>query len=238
MLRPLLTAVFEYFWAYQVLKKGKIQPRTIAAVLFFLATFQLGEVIIFLTNGHYLGFQIAYIATTLLPPLGVLLISQLTGKKYAYPFFQGLAFIFISFMILDPHFVLGFEINSCCISVFDYARPIRHWWPLYYQGTLLFSILLMIYHLMQPTEPQNRSILMRLLIGYLSFDLSALLLAKAGLIDNSTVPSAMCALAFFAAYIFSRISLDMQPCTVEPKTKLQPTPIARHDHSHSENNHR
>jgi hypothetical protein len=207
MIRPLLTAFIEYVLAYIVFKNGKVQKNVIAATLFFLATYQLGEVLIFLTNGHEVGFKVAYIATTLLPPLGVLLIQKIIKKPIGYIFFQLLGLGFVSYILFIPHVALKFEFGQFCIRIFEYEKILSQYWFVYYQGTLLFTMMAMLWGIRNAKEAETKSLLQHILFAYLSFDAGALIIAYTIPWFGPSTASLMCAMALVASFIFSKIAL-------------------------------
>ncbi len=207
MIRPLATALIEFILAFLVFKYGKVHKNVFSAVLFFLAAYQLGEVVIFATGGNEIGFKIAYVSTTLLPPLGVLLLERITKKFLGYPFFQLLGIGFALYILYIPAVALHWELGPFCVRIFTYDAILANFWTYYYQGTLFYSIGLMLWGIWRSKSTEVQSLLRNVLIGYLSFDgLTFLITYFVPSLQFSTA-SLMCALALIAAFIFARISL-------------------------------
>jgi hypothetical protein len=207
MIRPLLTAFIEYVLAYIVFKNGKVHKNIISALLFFLATYQLGEVIIFLTKGHEIGFKVAYVATTLLPPLGVLLIQRILKKPIGYILFQLISLAFVGYILFIPQVALKFELGPYCVRIFEYEKVLTQYWFLYYQGTLLYAMMAMLWGIRTTKEAEVKSLLQHVLFAYLTFDAGALLIAYTIPWFGPSTASLMCAMALIASFILSKISL-------------------------------
>lgn len=207
MIRPLTEAIIEYFLALLVFKYGKVHKNIFAAVLFLLATYQLGEVLIFLSNGEIFAFRIAYIATTLLPPLGVLLIEKISKKNLGYPLFQLLGLGFAVYMLFVPQIAVKFELGQFCVRIFEYDPVISSYWGIYYQGTLFYSMALMMWKILQTNSAKMQSMLIGILFGYLFFDGLTFIITYFVPWLRFSVASLMCALALIAAFVFTKISL-------------------------------
>ena len=207
MIRPLITAIIEYLLAFLVFKYGKLHKNTMALIIFLLATYQLGEVIIFMTNGGEIGFKIAYVATTLLPPLGILLTQKILKKNFGYLLFQLISLGFAAYILVIPQVALNFELGPYCIRVFDYEALLAQYYFLYYQGTLMLTMLIIIIAIFRVKLDKDRAVLQSILIAYLSFDDLAILIAQMYPEFWPSSASLMCALALIAAFIFTRVSL-------------------------------
>ena len=207
MLRPIFTAIVEYILAFLVFKYGKVHKNIFSVILFLLATYQLGEVVIFLTNGNEIGFKIAYVATTLLPPLGVLLIERIMKKKYGYPLFQLVGIGFALYMLIVPAIALKFELGPFCVRVFQYDYIITSYWGIYYQATLFYSMALMMWGIFRSKSKNIQSILINILLGYLTFNVLTFVITYFVPWLQYSSASLMCALALISAFIFTKISL-------------------------------
>lgn len=207
MIRPVITAIIEYLLAFLVFKYGKLHKNIMALILFLLATYQLGEVIVFMTNGGELGFKVAYVATTLLPPLGILLTQKILKKRFGYILFQFISLGFVSYILVIPQVALNFELGPYCIRVFEYEAVLAQYYFMYYQGTLMLTMLILLIGIFKVKLEKDRAVLQKILIGYLSFDGLAILIAEMYPEFWPSSASLMCALALIAAFIFTRVSL-------------------------------
>jgi hypothetical protein len=192
---------------FLVLKYGTSHRRIIALVLFFLASYQFGEVMIFMTNGAEVAFKFAYISTTMLPPLGVLLISKVMGKQLGYVLFQAVSAMFIGFMIITPQIILSFGFGEYCVRVFEYHPFLSQYWSMFYQGTLIATVLAAVVGFVTSNDAEVRYKLKWIIIAYLLFDGVAMLIAFTNTWFMPSTASLMCALALFASFIFAKISL-------------------------------
>jgi len=208
MIRPIITAFLEYLLAYLVFKYGKKYKIIITALLFFLASYQLGEVAVFLTNGTQAAFKIAYVSTTMLPPLGLLLVQKVLRKKLGYIIFQIVSLFFIGFMIFMPVIIRSFEFGQFCIRIFESDPVLSTYWVWYYQGTLLFTIIAAFVGWMFTKNTEAKNDLKWILIAYLSFDLSTIIIGYLNPWFWHSSASLMCALAVIAAFILAKISFQ------------------------------
>ena len=99
-----------------VLKKGKFEPCVFVRILFFLASYQTREGVVFTTKGSYFGFKTAYFSTTLLPLLGVLVLEKITRKRFFYIIFQIVGLLYAINIFVRPSFIYEFEISKYCIN--------------------------------------------------------------------------------------------------------------------------
>lgn len=208
MIRPLIFAIVEYVLAFYVYRSGKFHKNLFALIIFLLATYQLGEVLIFATNGSEVGFKFAYVATTLLPPLGILLVERLTKKKYQYEIFQIISFVFVLFILFEPQIVKQFSLGQFCVRVEEYHKVMQTLWQYYYQLTLMITMALLARNIFVIKDRAMQLKLKWVLLGYLIFD-------GVGVVILSLVPSMgvsatslICALALFASFIFAKTARD------------------------------
>lgn len=206
MIRPIITAMIEYLLTYLTLRYGTVHKRLIASILFLLASYQVGEVLIFATNGQQFAFKVAYVATTLLPPLGVLLVSRIIKKPIGYVFFQLLSLLFVAFIIWTQQVVLKFEFGQFCVRIFEYNPVISCYWVDYYQGTLTYTMAVTAVSLFLQKDKGIKHQLKWILSAYLIFDGLALVVAYVNPWFGPSLASLMCAMALIAAIIFTKIS--------------------------------
>ncbi|HEC66424.1 MAG TPA: hypothetical protein ENI23_14145 [bacterium] len=205
MPRAILTATIEYYLAYKVFKHGKTFPRVIALMLFFLASYQMGEVIMFATDGASIGFRIAYFSTTLLPALGLELIEKVTGKPHYYLPFQIIGIVFALIFLIQPGIIAGYEHQTCCFIATSYTN-LGNIWGLYYQGALIFSMIAIVINLFMKYKREVKTNLSYLLLAYIVIE-SGIFVARYIPEFNMSTASVMCALALVAALIFARLGL-------------------------------
>lgn len=210
MIRPLIFAIIEYILAYLVFRYGKVHKNVFALILFFLATYQFGEVILFLTNGDMLGFRVAYVATTMLPPLGVLLVEKVTKKRYGYEIFQLISFGLIAYIITAPEIALRFALSQFCIKVYEYNSVMSTYWQYFYQITLIVTMIILTVNILRTKVTQERVILKNILLGYLIFNGLGIVITMLVPDMRDSMTSLICALAFFSAFLFAKTALGIE----------------------------
>lgn len=208
MIRPLLFAIVEYLLCFLVLRRGKIAKYEISVLLFFLASYQFGEFITFLTGGKIIGLQIAYFSTTLLPALGILLVQKITSKKYGYMFFQGIGGILALIHLVNPMMIGSYQLGVYCIQVLSYTSWVFPIWASYYQGTVVYLVVTATYNIFRHTEELVRRRLKFIVSGILFFELGSIFLTKVVPYFRFSIASLMCAMALVFAFILAKIALD------------------------------
>ncbi len=210
MFRAIFTCIIEYYLAYLVFKYGVSHKKVVCLLLFFLASYQLGEIIIFATLGNEIGFKLAYISTTLLPPLGILLLQKITKRQFGYLIFQLLALLFVAYILIIPRVALSFELTALCVRIYEYEAVISKYWLLYYQATLVLTMLGIIWSFFRVKNKKTKEELKLFLLAYLSFDALSFIIALLFPWFWASTASLMCALALIAAFILTKISIGLQ----------------------------
>jgi len=210
MIRAAIFASIEYILAAIVLLKGKSYPRVVAAILFFLASYQLGELVLFATDGAPIGIQIAYFSTTLLPPLGVLLIEKVTGRKFGFPFFMAAGIFFAVMFVLFPDMIDILELTNCCVRVTSHGQIMTTLWGHYYSLTLVYSLFIMLICALRAEEKQVRKVLLWMIGAYASFFFASIIIVRMFPDRRPSFASLMCALAVVAAVIIAILSLSVK----------------------------
>lgn len=218
VLRALITAIVEYALAFYVIKKGKYQQKVFFWVLFFLASYQLGEYMIYLFPSLDIGIRVAYFSTTMLPPLGVLFLQKHTGREYGYKLIQAVGLVFAVLFFVNPSVIGSYQISSSgqCIQMSYIEGYIVDSWLFYYQGVLLYSMAIAVWQIMKNKKKvameSNKyyEVLKQFFIAYVSFDILAHVISKINPQFSTRVASLMCALAVFASFIFTNIAFELK----------------------------
>jgi hypothetical protein len=205
---PVMLATFTIeviLFVYTLIRyKINILSSLIAAILALLATFQLAE---YQVCGHSEGVsaasRVGFIAITMLPPIGLHIISRVTRKIppaiVAVAYASGLSFAFI--------FGLGktsFSGHVCAgnYAIFQLAPHLGGAFFTYYYCLLSVGILVALYSMVGSTE-QTRQILSYFIFGYL------VLLIPTGMINALNprtvdgIPSVMCGFAIVYALVLA-----------------------------------
>lgn len=224
ILRPLITAIFEYILALRVFRKGKFMPIIITGFLVSLATYQFGEFLYFAGNQDRFWLSVSLFSTTLLPAYGILLIERLAHVKgFAVFFIIASAIFAVSFFIFpsvipqttECNCFAKYDVSSLSGANYDFYRA----WEAYYFLSLAFSLLLIAWNLVRHHGDVKN--LRLALFAYLAFFPIVFVLAKFKQIDYSLMTSVMCGLAVITAVIFSYISLNKDPKTEKLRVKKE-----------------
>ncbi len=171
--------------------------RLIMVLLLGLAVFQLAEYQICTTGNNLLWSQIGYTAITLLPPLGIFLISLLSGKRTTtYISFAMAAVLLVAFM------VPGVVQNSTCggnYVILHLSEPFSSFYIFYYSALLLLGLWEASHAI--PIDKKYQEVLRWIVVGYVAF-MGPLAIAYA-VSDavRGAVPSIMCGFALIMAFI-------------------------------------
>ena len=171
-----------------------------------------------------IGIRVAYFSTTMLPPLGVLFLQNHTNREYGYKLIQAVGLVFAVLFFVNPSVIGSYQISSSgqCIQMSYIDGYIMSAWAFYYQGVLLYSMAIAVWEVMRNKKKVNMeskkyyNMLKQFFIAYVSFDIVAITIAKIDPQFAPRVASLMCALAVFAAFIFTNIAFGL---TFLPKVK-------------------
>lgn len=216
---PVMLATFliEFSFAFYIIWRYKMSTtrRLVVTILLALGTFQLSEYMICGGLGltHIDWARSGYAAITLLPALGIHLITVLTGKKKPYL----IAAAYTSCAAFFAFYLFGASAvsNEACYAnyaVFNTHEGVS--WPFgaYYYGWMLIGTWL-AWHWGE-LDKKRQKVLRSLSLGYMAFILPTTFF---NLIDPSTVsgiPSIMCGFAVLLAFT---LVLRVVPSSCEQK---------------------
>lgn len=180
------------------------EVRLAAAILFFLALFQLSEY--FVCGG--LGVEAAtwsrvgYVAITMLPPLGIHLIARIGEFRVRWPIVMAYV-LAVGWIVLFGFSELAFRGHLCAGNyvIFQLESGIGGWYFVYYY-TLLFAGIFLANHLMSTSKTaKTRQALGGMIVGYFVFLLPTTIVntLKPSTLDG--IPSIMCGFAVLYALI-------------------------------------
>lgn len=186
------TLAFYAIWRYKL----TTVTRLIVVMLFALGSFQLAEYMVCggLGWSHIEWARFGYVSITLLPPLGIHIITKLANKKA--PWLVATAYLtcaaFVAFYLLGPGAING---QACYpnYAVFYTNHEVSQFYTAYYYGWLLIGIYL-AWH-WGNEQPKLRKTLRAMMIGYLVFLVPTTIF---NIIDPTTlkgIPSIMCGFA-------------------------------------------
>lgn len=208
--RSLLFAVIEYILCAIVLYKGKNFKYPLAAVLFFLASYQLGE-FIFLKTGLQFALQFAIFSTTLLPPFGMYLVQYNSDKKYFYYISQVIGLGFALLFLFVPGYFEGAARTFCLVKLYNIDSIQVHLWIIYYIVTLSITMIMAVVNIIKEKRIGYKRFNIFLLISYTTFfPLSYILVLCSPEFQPGDLASLMCALAIMAAFILTWVATRLK----------------------------
>jgi len=172
--------------------------RLAAALLFFLATFQLAEYMSCGSENFSLWSRIGFVAITALPPLCIHFITMLAGRTS--PKIVGTSYVLgVAFAVL--FLIPGAFNNYVCTGnyvIFKLVNGLSDAYGYYYYGLLLLGIALCI-HYAPKAQPHIRRALYWLVFGYLSFMIPTAVVYSLNPTTVAGIPSIMCGFAIIFA---------------------------------------
>jgi len=175
-------------------------------LIFFLFSYQLLEFMICyvgLTSSIWVYF--AFVLLSLLPPIGVLTVLTIIGKRNKYSIFLFLPPMF--FAVYYP-FVLGqMNVTLCTILFADYSYPLGDLYGVFYYLPIAATIYLMIIELKKDIGRKAKRNIGLLLSGYLFSSLSPFVFVLFFPPIISYIESFLCKFALFLAVAASIFAL-------------------------------
>ena len=193
-------------WRYKMNTVGRL-----ALVLFVaLATFQLAEFMVCRGMGgdDLIWSRVGYVAITVLPPVGLQLLSVLTKNKAKWlilPAYVAAA-AFVVFFVAVGRSISG---HACLGNyvIFQVAPGFGWLYGVYYYGLLVATLATGWYYLRKPLPRKLRRAIVGLMLGYTIFIIPA---TTVNLVDPGTIagiPSIMCGFAVLLALSLAFIVL-------------------------------
>jgi len=202
----LATFLTEIFLAVYVFIRYKLDNfgRLVVALLILLAAFQLAEYQVCGGQNIVIWSRIGFIIITLLPALGLHLISIVTKKAHFLKLGYTLAVAYVLIFAFTPKAITGAVCGGNYI-IFTTAQDL--WWTysLYYFGFLILGIWEAIEKINKTDTPAGDKNLLRwLILGYLSFMLPmGIVYSIAPSAAWNATPSIMCGFAVILAVILA-----------------------------------
>lgn len=218
----LITLIIEFGAALYVLWRYHMSTMTrlVVAMLVSLGAFQAAEFAICgstVVGTPNFWSRLGYGAITMLPPLGIHLISVIADKARQNRYLITLGYLsaaaFIFYFVFATQAISG---QTCYANyaVFDTHAGATTLYSLYYYGWLAVGTFMALFYARK--HPKHATALRTLAIGYLSFVLPTV---TVNLIDPDTIsgiPSIMCGFAVILALLLvGRVS----PLLLQPRTK-------------------
>jgi hypothetical protein len=220
------TAALEISAAVWALRGPGRKPivRTTAAILFFLAAYQIIEAAlctgIFPMIGSFLP-RLAFIVVAWLPPTGLLLVAHLypTRTMTVYRYAYGM-FLFCLALVVGIAIEKSFVTASVCMIVFaryTNPTPLYGLYGLFYQGGLMSMLFLSAYGVTVCDDHRQRLLLGQVLLGCLAFIFPSLVTIAVIPVADNALPSIMCHFALLLAAFLVRLLIIERRGTLEPE---------------------
>jgi len=137
-----------------------------------------------------------------------LLLEKITRKKYFYQILQIIGIIFALVVFVSPSsLIVSYTLTDMCVRIDSYTYPFGWIWGIYYQAVLIFTMVLLIFNILF-LKGVNKKLLKLVLLAYISFDFTAIIIIWLFPSLANSLASLMCALALFAAFVLTRISVN------------------------------
>lgn len=198
----LLTFIIELTLALYILFRYKTNSFNLLTVviILLLGTFQLSEYMLCTSENLILWGRIGAASITLLPALGLHLITFFTKKSWLVI----AGYIFGVCLMSIIFFLPSLTIDTRCTVKFVILLPQTFYQQIfifYYVGFLFIGIFAIIHSL--ATQTKNYNSLIWMLIGYLSFILPTIIVFILYQTTRQGIPSIMCGFAIFLAVVLA-----------------------------------
>jgi hypothetical protein len=206
------TAVFEVSIAVWALRGPGRKPiiRTTSAILLLLAAYQIVEVLV-CSRAPVYGFmpQMAFIVVTWLPPLGLLLIAQLSSSQapmnYAISYFMlAVALSIVIWIALDDRFVTD-SVCNVVYAKYTNSSPRFQFYSCFYWLGLFGMIVLPALGVRSSDNPAQQRLLKLVLVGSLGFIVPGVIVTHFVAPAQGALPSIMCHFALVLAIFLARL---------------------------------
>lgn len=201
------TFVIEISLMLYTLFRYRMSPitRIASATLFLLAVFQLSEYTVCgaTTMSANLWSRVGFIAITLLPPLGIHLISEIT-KRVPY-WVTGSAYaIGGAFAIVFGFSKFAFDGHVCAgnYAIFQLTHYLGGTYFAYYYGLLILGICMSLYFCINATTTVRKALVYQV-FGYLSFLIPTGIVNAINPQSIAGIPSVMCGFAVIYAIVLA-----------------------------------
>lgn len=193
------TFLIEFILAIYIVGRYKMTQfnRLAVILLLLLGLFQFAEYMMCKTDQMQFWGEIGISAITLLPALGLHLITIMTRKSRLVPTGYFLATLII-FSVHNMSFLNDFHCTDKFV-VLQYGNPQNIIYTIYYFGFLLIGLKIMIQHIYSKKKFAKELVWM--ILGYLSFILPTAFIYFFSRITFYAIPSIMCGFALIFAFI-------------------------------------
>lgn len=172
--------------------------------LVFLFLFQLSEFLICYGFNDKFWYLVGFISITILPPLGLYMVSLITKKDLFVKFYTFLAFICVSILFFINGAIEGASCPGNYVIFRGFSDELIYFYEIFYYSGLIFVILeIMRAKRIFAGEPLKIKFLNWFLLGYLSFMIPTSILILIPPFNLSAIPSVLCGFAVIFAFILT-----------------------------------
>jgi len=202
----LATFLIEIVLAIYVFVRYKLSAfgRLAALIILVLALFQAAEYQVCRSTNPILWSHIGFSLITLLPVLGLHLISYVTGKKHFLAFGYALVLAFMAIFIFSPKAITSAVCGGNYI-IFETTQQLSWIYGVYYFGFLLLGVWEVVEKLFdirkRGVDRKKIAPLWWMLIGYASFLVPMGVVYAISREARSATTSIMCGFALILAFI-------------------------------------
>lgn len=201
----LATFIVESLLAIYVFIKhrtSKVGRLTIVS-LTFLALFQLSEYLICAGFNNKFWYLVGWLSITLLPSLGLHLVSVITSRDLFHKYFYFIGFVFMGVMI----FYDGLLVSAYCAGnyiIFTSTSPLlEELYKFYYYLGLILVVVGSVWSNEKGLSELDKKLLCYMVIGYLSFMVPTAIILYLPPFGLHSLPSVLCGFAVIFAFILT-----------------------------------
>lgn len=208
--RPLAIFIIEVIIAFVVWRKGKFHKGAISIFILFLAGYQLGEFLLIKSPEVNFGYQFAFFSTTMLLPMGVLILEKAKNKFLGSPIFFLTSISFGIIFFLSSSFVQMTE-KCLCFAKFAPRNESDNFlliWGVYYLFTLFYVLVLNIFYYLREQNNKRRQLLLGgMLANFFIYPFTYVLMVVFN-VDIGYATSVMCSMGLLGAIIIAYTTLS------------------------------
>lgn len=206
----LFTLILETIFALYTLIFVKLKPSTviIALILICLAFFQFTEYQICTVSHNLALMHLGFVAITLLPALGVHLITLVTKHKLIRYIVYLFATVFVGIFLFQTQSVSYVACGGNYVLLKNSGALASTYFPFYYNLSLIVAIVEIFYFTLKKEKSANfntqKKLLYWLLGGYAAFIIpTAAIYIFSSAARDSGIPSIMCGFGIILAVILT-----------------------------------
>ena len=204
----LTTFIIEMLIAIYILLTAKLRPAAtlLILILIFLSIFQLAEYQICAVDNSIAWMRLGYVAITMLPPLGLHLISLVTKRTWLIYAGYAIALVFIVSFIFITSSIHMAQCGGNYLIVNTGNTIASVYFPLYYYLLILVALLEIAHYDMDNNKEKeiknNETLFLRWLFGgYAAFLIPTGAVYLMAPTARNGIPSIMCGFAVLLAII-------------------------------------